>query len=411
MVGGHLDTGIPVEKSAQVANMIRRYVIENTRLGIPVLISEECPHGHQALDGTMLPTNLGIGCTWNPELYREAASQVAAEIRSRGGNLGLISLLDIVRDPRWGRSEECFGEDPYHAARMAVAAVKGLQGETWEELKSRDKVVAVMKHFCAQGASVGGHNAAPASIGERELREIFLPGMKAGVEAGALGCMAAYNEIDGIPCHANKKLLTDILRDEWGFDGIVMADGTAIDKLLTLTGDHEGAAALALTSGVDLSLWDDSFTTLEEAVKQGKVSMEYIDRAVSRVLKLKFMLGLFENPYTDENLASQVVYSPRAGRVNLQLARESIVMLKNEDNLLPIDKNIRSIAVIGPNADNLCNQLGDYTAPQRKNTGFTVLQGLESVAPPSRIDICQRLWHPRYVQGGIPRSHRCCKEG
>ena len=169
-----------------------------------------------------------------------------------------------------GRSEECFGEDPYHDARMAVAAVKGLQGETWEELKSRDKVVAVMKHFCAQGASVGGHNAAPASIGERELREILLPGMKAGVEAGALGCMAAYNEIDGIPCHANKKLLTDILRDEWGFDGIVMADGTAIDKLLTLTGDHDGAAALALTSGVDLSLWDDSFTTLEEAVKAGQ---------------------------------------------------------------------------------------------------------------------------------------------
>ena len=147
------------------------------------------------------------------------------------------------------------------------------------------------------------------------------------------------------------------MRDEWGFDGIVMADGIAIDKLLSLTGDHEGAA-LALTSGIDLSLWDDSFTTLEEAVKQGKVSEEYIDRAVSRVLKLKFMLGLFENPYTDENLASQVVCSPRAEKVNLQLARESIVMLKNEDNLLPIDKNIRSIAVIGPNADNLYNQLG-----------------------------------------------------
>ena len=178
--GVTFDTGIPVEKSAQVANMIQRYVIENTRLGIPVLISEECPHGHQALDGTMLPTNLGIGCTWNPELYREAASQVAAEIRSRGGNLGLISLLDIVRDPRWGRSEECFGEDPYHDARMAVAAVKGLQGETWEELKSRDKVVAVMKHFCAQGASVGVIMLLQRLLA-KEGSEIFLPGMKAGV--------------------------------------------------------------------------------------------------------------------------------------------------------------------------------------------------------------------------------------
>ena len=377
--GVTFDNGISVEKSAQVANMIQRYVIENTRLGIPVLISEECPHGHQALDGTMLPTNLGVGSSWNPDLYKEAMSQVAAEIRARGGNLALISLLDILRDPRWGRSEECFGEDPYHAAQMTTAAVKGLQGESWEELKNNNKVIAIMKHFCAQGAALGGHNAAPASIGERELREIFLPGAKAGIEAGALGCMAAYNEIDGIPCHANKKLLTDILREEWGFDGIVMADGTAVDRLVMLTGDHESAAALALTAGVDLSLWDDAFTTLEEAVKSGKVSEEYIDRAVRRVLKVKFMLGLFDNPFTDENLASQVVYSPRAKRNNLQLARESIVLLKNQDNILPIDKNIKKIAVIGPNADNLYNQLGDYTAPQRKNTGYTVLQGVKAL--------------------------------
>lgn len=380
--GVTFDTGIPVEKSAQVANMIQQYVIENTRLGIPVLISEECPHGHQALDGTMFPTNIGIGCTWNPSLYKEAMSQAAAEIRARGGNLALVSLLDILRDPRWGRSEECFGEDPYHAAKMTAAAVKGLQGESPEELQGKDKVVAIMKHFCAQGAAVGGHNAAPASIGERELREIFLPGMKAGVEAGALGCMAAYNEIDGIPCHANKKLLTDILRGEWGFEGIVMADGTAIDRLLMLTGDYESAAALALTSGVDISLWDIAFTRLEQAVESGKVSEEYIDRAVRRVLKVKFMLGLFDNPYTDEKLASQVVYSPRAEKINLQLARESIVLLKNEDNILPIDKKLKKIAVIGPNADNLYNQLGDYTAPQRKDTGFTVLQGIKALASP-----------------------------
>lgn len=374
------DTGIPLEKSAHVANMIQQYIIENTRLGIPVLISEECPHGHQALEGTMFCTNLGVGCTWNPNLYKEAMSQVAAEIRARGGNLALISLLDILHDPRWGRCEECFGEDPYHAAKMAVAAIKGLQGEALEELQGNDKVIAIMKHFCAQGAAMGGHNAAPASIGERELREIFLPGMKSGVEAGALGCMAAYNEIDGIPCHANKKLLTDILRDEWGFEGVVMADGTAIDRLLMLTEDYESAAALALTSGVDLSLWDTSFTTLEQAVKNGKVSEEYIDRAVSRVLKLKFILGLFDEPFTDEKLASQVVYSPKAEKVNLELSRESIVLLKNEDNILPIDKSLKKIAVIGPNANNLYNQLGDYTAPQRKDTGVTVLQGLKALA-------------------------------
>ncbi len=373
------DTGIPPEKSAQVANEIQRYVIENTRLGIPVLISEECPHGHQALDGTMFPCNLGVGSTWNPHLFKKATSQIAAEIRARGGHLGLISLLDILRDPRWGRSEECLGEDPYHAAKMAAAAVEGLQGDTLDCLQSQDKVVAIMKHFCAQGQTTGGHNASPASIGERELREIFLPPMKAGVEAGALGCMAAYNEIDGIPCHANEKLLTHILRDEWGFGGVVMADGVAIDRLLALTGDYQGAAALALTSGVDISLWDTSFTTLEQAVIEGRVSEEYIDRAVSRVLRIKFLLGLFEQPFVDEGLARTVIYSKEAREINLDLARESIVLLKNENKILPIDKNLKRIAVIGPNAHNIYNQLGDYTAPQREGTGVTLLQGIKSI--------------------------------
>lgn len=373
------DTGIPVEKSAQVANEIQRYVIENTRLGIPVLISEECPHGHQALDGTMFPCNIGVGSTWNPELFKKATSHIAAEIRARGGHLGLISLLDILRDPRWGRSEECLGEDPYHAAKMGAAAVEGLQGETLDCLQNQDKIIAIMKHFCAQGQTTGGHNASPASIGERELREIFLPGMKAGVEAGALGCMAAYNEIDGIPCHANERLLTGVLRHEWGFEGAVMADGVAIDRLLALTGDYQSAAALALTSGVDISLWDTSFTTLEQAVIEGKVSEDYIDRAVSRVLRLKFLLGLFEKPFVDEGLASKVIYSQRAKEINLDLARESIVLLKNENKVLPIDKKIRRIAVIGPNADNIYNQLGDYTAPQRKGTGTTLLQGIKSL--------------------------------
>ncbi|MFD0717615.1 glycoside hydrolase family 3 N-terminal domain-containing protein [Paenibacillus sp. GCM10027626] len=409
------DNGITAVNSAKVANMIQRYIIEHTRLGIPVMLSEECPHGHQALDGTLTPTNIGIGATWNPQLAEQAYGQIAAEIRARGAHLGLVSTLDLLRDPRWGRSEECFSEDPYLAAQFTTAAVKGLQGsrpkgetpaqpegqeqqeqheqdeqdEQQERLEQErlapNKVAAVLKHFCGQGAGEGGLNAFPASIGERELREIHLPGMEAGVEAGALGCMAAYNEIDGIPCHANSKLLTGILRDEWGFDGIVMADGTAIDRLLALTGDHESAASLALTAGVDLSLWDKAFSTLEQAVLQGKVQISFIDRAVRRVLRLKFRLGLFENPYTAEEAAAEIVGNETARQLNLQLARESVVLLKNENGLLPLGADLRQIAVIGPNADALYHQLGDYTAIQRPDSGTTVLAGIQGAAGEAKV--------------------------
>lgn len=381
------ENGIPIEECARVANMIQCYVIENTRLGIPILISEECPHGHQALDGTMLPTNTGIGSTWNPQLYEEALSFVAAEIRSRGANLGLISTLDIMQDPRWGRSEECFSEDPYLASRMTKAAVKGLQGNSLEDLKRTDKIAAVLKHFCAQGAAVGGHNGKSALIGERELREIHLQGMKAGVEAGATACMAAYNEIDGILCHGNQKLLTGILRDEWGFKGVVMSDGCGVDGLTRLTGDYESAGAMALTAGVDLNLWNDAFTKLESAVENGKVNIEFIDRAVRRVLSLKFLLGLFDTPYTDETIAVNVVASEDFREVNLKVAQESIVLLKNEKDILPLKRDLKRIAVIGPNADSIYNQLGDYTAPQREGTGVTVLEGIKTMVSSADTEI------------------------
>lgn len=372
--------GIALKDCAKVANMLQRYVIENTRLGIPVLISEECPHGQQALDGTVFPVNLGIGSTWNPVLYEEAYKYVAAEIRARGGNLGLVSTLDILQDPRWGRAEECFGEDPYHASLFTASAVRGLQGNTTDDLQQTNKIGAVLKHFCAQGACVGGHNQGSSSIGERELREIHLPGMLAGVKAGAAACMAAYNEIDGIPCHINTKILTDILREEWDFKGFVMADGTAVDRLLKLVKSHEEAAALAISAGVDLSLWDTAFTCLEKSVEAGLVLEEIIDRAVRRVLRIKFMLGLFDKPYTDETLAVHVIGKEKAREVNLLLARESVVLLKNKEGILPLRSNIKRIAVIGPNADHLYNQLGDYTAPQLEGTGATVLRGIQALA-------------------------------
>ncbi|MFC0470520.1 glycoside hydrolase family 3 N-terminal domain-containing protein [Halalkalibacter kiskunsagensis] len=368
------ENGIPTKDSAVVTNEIQRYIITNTRLGIPLLFSEECPHGHQALDGTMIPTNIGVGSTWNPKLMEEVYGLVAEEIRSRGAHLGLISTLDILREPRWGRSEECFSEDPYLAAKMTESVVYGLQGKSPENL--HNKVAAILKHFCAQGAGEGGRNAAPANIGERELREIHLLGMRAGVNAGALGCMAAYNEIDGIPCHANSKLLSDILRDEWGFEGVVMADGVAVDRLLMQAGSYERAAAMALEAGVDLSLWDTSFTRLEDAVREGITSESYIDRAVKRILRLKFSLGLFDNPFTDEELPGKVVGNVTFQQKNLQVARESVVLLKNQSNILPLSKELKKMAVIGPNADEIYNQLGDYTAIQRESRGTTILDGI-----------------------------------
>ncbi|TSB46025.1 glycoside hydrolase family 3 N-terminal domain-containing protein [Alkalicoccobacillus porphyridii] len=368
------ENGIPTKDNAKISNQIQRYLIEHTRLGIPALLSEECPHGHQALDGTLIPTNIGAGSTWNPNLMEEAYGHIATEVRSRGAHLGLISTLDILRDPRWGRSEECYSEDPYLAAQMTRAAVHGLQGKTPEEQKN--KLAAILKHFAAQGAGERGLNAAPANIGERELREIHLPGMKAGVEAGALGCMAAYNEIDGIPCHANEVLLTDVLREEWGFEGIVMADGTANDRLNLLTGSYEKSGAMALKAGVDLSLWDISFTKLAEAVEKGWVEEEILDQAVRRVLKLKFSLGLFDQPFTDEEQLRAVVGNEEFKKVNTQVARESVVLLKNDNRTLPLDKKTKRIAVIGPNANQIYHQLGDYTSIQPDHKGTTILDGI-----------------------------------
>ncbi|MFK3938150.1 glycoside hydrolase family 3 N-terminal domain-containing protein [Alkalihalobacillus sp. NPDC078783] len=368
------ENGIPTEENVKVSNMIQQYVKEHTRLGIPVLLSEECPHGHQALDGTVIPTNIGVGSTWNPGLMEEAYKHVALEIQSRGAHVGLISTLDLLRDPRWGRSEECYSEDPFLAAEMTKAAVTGLQGKPTD--KDYPRIAAVLKHFAAQGASEGGLNAGTVAIGERELREIHLPGMKAGVEAGALGCMAAYNEIDGIPCHANARLLTEILRDEWGFNGIVMADGTAVDRLNSMTGSYEKSGALALQSGVDLSLWDVSFTQLNGAVKKGFVSEEYVDEAVRRVLNLKFSLGLMDQTFSEADYKKTVVGSNEFKEVNLQVARESIILLKNKDQILPLKRKMKKIAVVGPNADQIYHQLGDYTAIQAPHKGKTILEGI-----------------------------------
>ncbi|QHQ61803.1 beta-glucosidase [Anaerocolumna sedimenticola] len=366
--GKDFESGLTGELAPKAYNMIQRYVIEHSRLGIPMLLSSECPHGHQALNGYLLPVNLSAGATFHPELLKSAYQVCGKQLKDMGVHLALISVLDLLRDPRWGRSEECYSEDPYLSSELAKAAVTGIQV---------NDIVAVAKHFCAQGEGTGGINASAARIGERELREIHLPAAKACAKAGVKGIMAAYNEIDGIPCHGNKKLLTEILRDEMQFKGVIMADGVAIDRLDIMTGDNVASGALALKAGVDISLWDTGFSKLEEALNRGFIMEEDIDQAVLRVLTLKFELGLFDHPYIEER-DSRTDYTYEKYPEALKLARESVVLLKNTNHTLPLNiNNLRSIAVIGPNADEIYHQLGDYTPPINHNDGVTVLQGIK----------------------------------
>ena len=371
------ENGLSKEYAITGYNLLQRCCLEHSRLGIPLLLSSECPHGHQALDGYLLPVNLAAGATFDPKLYKEAVSVCAHQLKQMGVNLALVSALDVARDPRWGRTEECFGEDPYLCSCFAKAAVEGTQSEG---------VAMVAKHFCAQGETTGGVNASAARIGERELREIHLPAAKACCEAGVKGVMAAYNEIDGVYCHMNRHLLTEILRDEFGFDGIVMADGVALDRLQEAVGDEPHAAALALFAGVDVSLWDNVFPYLEDAVKDGLLDESLLDEAVKRVLTLKFEQGLFEHPYLPED-SKEESYTMEKYPQSLQLARESVVLLKNQD-VLPLKTSDQKILVLGPSADDIYRMLGDYTPPVSDENSFTLLKGLEYLAGERIIKTC-----------------------
>ena len=371
------ENGLSKEYAIKGYNLLQRCCLEHSRLGIPLLLSSECPHGHQALDGYLLPVNLAAGATFDSKLYKEAVSVCAHQLKQMGVNLSLVSALDVARDPRWGRTEECFGEDPYLCSCFAKAAVEGTQSEG---------VAMVAKHFCAQGETTGGVNASAARIGERELREIHLPAAKACCEAGVKGVMAAYNEIDGVYCHMNHHLLTEILRDEFGFDGIVMADGVALDRLQEAVGDEPHAAALALFAGVDVSLWDNVFPYLEDAVKDGLLDESLLDEAVKRVLTLKFEQGLFEHPYLPED-SKEESYTMEKYPQSLQLARESVVLLKNQ-NVLPLKTSDQKILVLGPSADDIYRMLGDYTPPVSDENSFTLLKGLEYLAGDRIIKTC-----------------------
>lgn len=373
--GQHWGNGIRPEERPEAVAVVQQTVLERGAHGIGVLLSEEAPHGHQALGGAVLPANLGLGATFDSQGVQEAEAAVAAELAASGIHIALVSGLDIARDPRWGRCEECFGEDPLMASRMCEAIVTGMQGEHRSKV-GRGGVAVVLKHLAAQGEAVGGRNGQSAVLGPHDLHEIHLPPVAAGVRAGALGFMAAYNDIDSVPCCANPWLLEDYLRDQLGFDGIVMADGLAVDRLEDMAGSIPAAGRAALLAGVDVSLWDEGFARLEEYVDDEQVAAA-VDTALRRVLELKAMFGLLPEDGADTAAiampdADAIAQATADGREQAKrMAREAITLINDGRSAVTLD-SIRGVLtdaqagpviVAGPFADDFGCFLGDYTAP------------------------------------------------
>ncbi|MDT5123297.1 MAG: beta-glucosidase [Acidobacteriota bacterium] len=364
-------------EAAIFANALQKWLVEKTRLGIPAIFHDEILHGLMAPKGTSFPTPIALASSWDTDLVFKVFTAAALETRAHGSHFVLGPNLDLAREPRWGRTEETYGEDPYLVSRMGVSVIKALQGQG--PGVDGEHVIATAKHFAAHGQPEGGTNIAPANYSERVLREYFLPSFRAAVtEAHVMSVMASYNEIDGVPSHANKWLLEKLLREEWGYDGLVASDYYGIPQLESLhhvAGDKMEAARLAIEAGVDIELPDpDCYQTLIQLVRDGKVSEAAIERAVARNLKAKFLLGLFENPYVDPDRAARVTNSQAHRELAAEAARRSITLLKNDNNLLPLDPNrIKSIAVIGPNANRA--HLGGYA--DNPGRGISVLQGVK----------------------------------
>ena len=386
--------GRNARETAELTNAIQKFFMENSRLGIPVVFHEECLHGQSAVDATSFSQPIGLGATFNPNLVRRLFEMTAEEARLRGTHQALTPVVDVAREPRWGRVEETYGEDPYLVSRMGIAAVQGFQGDA--TFTDKKHIIATLKHFAAHGQPESGNNCAPANVSQRLLREIFLyPFRKAVQEGGAISVMASYNEIDGVPSHANKWLLRDVLRGEWGFEGFVVSDYFAVRELNERPGffgqflakDGKAAAALAAKAGVNIELPDvDCYAHLTELVQEGTLAESLLDELVAPMLEWKFKLGLFDDPYVDPDIAEKTVGNDTNRQLALQAARETITLLKNDNDVAPLDvRKIKTLAVIGPNADR--ELLGGYSS--RPKHCSTVLQGIRD-----RVgDSIQVLYH------------------
>lgn len=370
-----LANGLTPERAAEAGNALQRYVRQHTRLGIPLFLAEEAPHGHMAIGATVFPTGLGMAATWSPGIAEQAGQVMANEVRMQGAHISYGPVMDLSRDPRWSRVEESMGEDPVLTAAIGSALVRGTGAG---DLAKPYATIATLKHFIGYGTTEGGQNGAPSVIGSRDLLQNFMYPFRQAIKAGALSVMTSYNSLDGIPSTCNAYLLNDVLRKQWKFDGFVVSDLFSIDGIY---GTHhvakslQEAGSMALRAGVDVDLGAGAYGKLAQAPSLSQEEQAAIDTAVARVLRLKFEMGLFEQPFVDPKAAREVGSSEHAA-VARAAAKASITLLENRNHVLPLRKEGIKIAVIGPNADNIYNMLGDYTAPQAPQRVSTVLAGI-----------------------------------
>ena len=384
-------SGKNAREMARLTNAIQKFFVEESRLGIPVIFHEECLHGHAAVDGTSFPQPIALAATFNPELVESLFSMAALEARLRGAHQALTPVVDVAREPRWGRVEETYGEDPYLVSRLGIAAVRGFQGDG--TLRGKHHVIATLKHFVGHGQPESGMNCAPANVSLRVLRETFLfPFKEVLKHAGAVSIMPSYNEVDGVPSHTNQWLLREVLRKEWGFKGFLVSDYFAIWELGCrpethghfVAKDKLDSCVQAVRAGVNIELPDpDCYLHLAELVRKGVLAESELDELVAPMLFWKFEMGLFEDPYVDPQEAERVVGCHAHRALALSAAREAITLLRNENNLAPLDRTkIKSIAVIGPNANR--SLLGGYSGVPKQNV--TVLEGIqEKVGDRSKV--------------------------
>jgi len=370
------------EKSIKIANSIQKFLKEKTRLGIPAIVHEECLCGFTSREGTVFPQIIGVASTWDPEIVEAMTNKISKQMRIVGVHQALSPVLDIARDPRWGRTEETFGEDPYLVSRMGVAYIKGLQSDS---LKTG--IIATGKHFLGYGLPQGGRNWGPAFIPKRELLEVYAKPFEAAIVESNIGSiMNAYHEIDGIPCGISHELLTDLLRDKLGFTGMVVSDYVTLELaclIHRIAKDSTEAAILAIKAGLDVELprtagYGRGFI---RAVKNGEIDEKLVNRSVARVLKKKFELGLFENPFVNDNpeIIAETFLNLEAKALAKNIALKSMILLKNENNLLPLKKNVKSIAIIGPNANSIRNLFGDYTFVSQFEASFADVSTIDDL--------------------------------
>jgi beta-glucosidase len=356
--------------------------VTESRLKIPLIFGFDVIHGYR----TIFPIPLGEAASWDPAAVERAASIAAAEARAAGVHWTFAPMVDIARDPRWGRIAEGSGEDPYLGSLMARARVRGFQGS---DFSAKDKVVACAKHWVAYGAAEAGRDYNTTDVSERSLREVYFPPFKAAVDAGVGTFMSAFNDLNGVPSSANPFTLTEVLRNEWKFDGFVVSDYTSVEELIKhgIAANGAEAAREALSAGVDMEMVSRLYNKhASELIKERKLSQQTIDEAVRRILRIKFRLGLFDRPYVDEALERTAIFNSASVAAAREIAARSMVLLKNDHDVLPLDKNVRSIALIGPLADSRQDMLGSWTGDGKAEDAVTLLQGLKSKVPQTRIN-------------------------